>query len=88
VSYHLNQKCASSKIKNPYISVTGREFKGLDNLGHHNERFITPEWNIEIVTPSLVAQIIDWCFTIETVIPVDYLGNILKNRQISKIGRH
>ena len=80
VNYHLNQSNAESKIKNPFIITEGREFKGLDNLGHDWERFIVPKWEDKIVTPSLVAQIIDWCFTIENVIPVDWKGNVLKNR--------
>ena len=81
VSYHLNQKNAKSKIENPYIITEGKEFKGLDNLGHHWERFIVPQWEDKIVTPSLVAEIIDWCFKNEKVVPVDYNGNILEERQ-------
>ena len=83
VSYHLTQRNTESKIKNPYIITEGKEFKGLDNLGHGWERFIVPEWEDRIVTPSLVAQIIDWCFKNEEVIPVDYNGNILNERRKS-----
>ena len=81
VSYQLIQPNIKSITpcihKTPFIVVMGREFKGLNNLGHFWERFLVPEWNDAIVTPSLVAQIIDWCFTIEDVIPVDSEGNIL-----------
>ena len=64
--------------KNHFIVVIGKEFKGLNNLGHGWERFVVPEWSDdEAVTPSLVAEIIDWCFTVEPVTPVDYQGNIL-----------
>jgi len=65
---------------NLFIVNIGKEFKGLDNLGHVWERFITPNWNDNIVTPSLVANIIDWCFTVEDVVTVDYSGKVLENR--------
>ena len=83
VSYHLNQKNLPHPIahENPFIVVLGKEFKGLDNLGHFWERFLVPEWKDEIATPSLVAQIIDWCLTVEIVTPVDYKGNILESRR-------
>jgi len=80
VSYMLEQKNRelffSPNI--PLIIVKGKEFKGLSDLGHVWERFRVPEWKDAIITPSLVAQIIDWCFTIEDVIPVDYEGNIIE----------
>ena len=63
-----------------FIVNIGKEFKGLDNLAHVWERFILPKWNDKFVTPSLVANIIDWCFTVENVVAVDYLGKILENR--------
>ena len=77
VSYHLNQRNENSKIKSPYIITEGKEFKGLDNLGHGWKKFVVPEWDFEIVTPSVVAEIIDWCFIVENVTAVDWLGNIL-----------
>ena len=82
VSYMLEQRDTERFFspKNPLIIVKGKEFKGLDNLGHGWERFLVPEWNDEIITPSLVAQIIDWCFTTEDVIPVDWKGNVLKRQ--------
>ena len=82
VSYPLVKSNLKSKApnmhNNPFIVVMGREFKGLDNLGHGWKRFAAPVWNDEAVTPSFVAIIIDWCFTVEKVIPVDWKGNILK----------
>jgi len=73
VSYHLNQIAH----ENPFIVVMGKEFKGLKNLGHCWERFMVPEWESEAVTPFLVSEIIDWCFTLGEVTPVDCNGNIL-----------
>lgn len=82
VSYMLEQKnterICSPKI--PLIIVKGKEFKGLTDLGHVWERFVVPEWEDEIITPSLVAQIIEWCFTNEDVTPVDWEGNLLNSR--------
>jgi len=66
--------------ENVFIINIGKEFKGLDNLGHIWERFIIPEWNEKFVTPSLVANIIDWCFVVEDVVAVDSSGKILENR--------
>jgi len=83
VSYMLEQKnvgCTFSP-KIPLIIVKGKEFKGLNNLGGFWERFAVPEWDDGIITPSLVAQIIDWCFTDEDVVSVDWKGNILNNRR-------
>ena len=82
VSYLLCQKglTDSNEIKNSYITVVGKEFKGLDNLGHRYERFIAPKWYGDIITPSIVSEIIDWCFIKEEVIPVDYNGEILLSR--------
>jgi len=69
VSYPLVKQNSESRTpsihNNPFIVVMGREFKGLDNLGHRWERFAVPEWDDKAVTPHLVALIIDWCFTIE-----------------------
>ena len=82
VSYMLEQKNRELPFspKVPLIIVKGKEFKGLSDLGHVWERFIVPEWEDTIVTPSLVAQVIDWCFTTEDVTPVDWEGNVLKSR--------
>ena len=82
ISYMLGQK-DSQRIfspKNPYIIVKGVEFKGLENLGHIWERFLVPEWNDEIVTPSLVAKIIVWSLKPEKVISVNYKGDIMSTR--------
>lgn len=79
VSYQLNQNDAGSKIKYPFIITEGKEFKGLNKLGHGLERFIVPKWEDTPVTPFLVAQIIDWCFTVEDVIAVNWKGEILKS---------
>jgi len=68
-----------------FIINIGKAFKGLEDAGHFHERFIVPDWEDEFVTPSLVANIIDWCFIVEDVTAVDYLGNILKNRQDGKV---
>jgi hypothetical protein len=86
VSYMLEQKDTQRLFspKTPFIIVVGKEFKGLDNLGHCWERFVVPEWEDKIVTPSLVAEIIDWCFTDEEVIPVDYKGKVLNKRRVLK----
>jgi len=85
VSYQLVKPNIASLTpcahNNPYIVVMGKEFKGLNNLGHFWERFLVPEWDDNIVTPALVAEIIDWCYTTETVTPVDYNGNILYSRR-------
>jgi len=83
VSYMLGQRDGDSIFspKNPLIITKGKEFKGLSNLGHGWERFLVPDWKDEIVTPSLVVQIIDWCFTEEKVTPVDWEGNILSSRR-------
>ena len=82
VSYPLANKNPESGVScmqsNPYIIVMGKEFKGLDNLGHGWERFAVPKWDDEAVTPSLVADIINWCLTIEKVTPVDWSGNKLE----------
>ena len=82
ISYMLDQKNVGRMFspKIPLIIVKGKEFKGLNNLGHFWERFVVPNWDDDIVTPSLVAQIIDWCFVEEDVISVDWKGNILNNR--------
>ena len=84
VSYPLVKRNLENRTpyirSNPFIVVMGREFKGLDNLGHDWKRFVVPEWNDENVTPSLVALIIDWCFKIERVTPVDWQGNLLESR--------
>ena len=83
VSYMLEQKNKGLPFstENPYIIVKGKEFKGLNSLGHVWERFIVPEWDDKTITPSLVAQIIDWCFTNEDVISVDWKGNIISGRR-------
>lgn len=83
VSYMLNQKGTESAFsqQNPFIIVEGKEFKCLDNLGHGWERFLVPNWNDEIVTPALVAEIIDWCFVAEEVTSVNYQGNIMSDRR-------
>ena len=78
VSYMFGEK-DSSRVRK-FIINKGKEFKGLDNLGHFWERFIVPEWEDKIITPSLVSQIIEWCLTEEDVIPVDCEGNILNKR--------
>jgi hypothetical protein len=79
VSYMLGQKDKNRAFSpiNPFIIVKGKEFKGLSNLGGYWERFLVPEWENEIVTPSLVAEIIDWSLKEESIICVNYQGDIL-----------
>jgi hypothetical protein len=79
VSYMIGQNNTKPhERKTAFITNKGKEFKGLSNLGRFWERFIVPEWEDEIITPSLVAQIIDWCFTAEDVTPVDWQGNVIR----------
>lgn len=83
VSYMLGQKdkeCAFSP-QNPFIIVKGKEFKGLSDLGGCWERFLVPNWDDEIITPSTIAKIIDWCFAVEEVVSVDYRGEIMSGRR-------
>lgn len=84
ISYMLGQKDSwhAFSPKNPYIIVKGIEFKGLNNLGHTWERFLVPEWNDEIITPSLVAEIIAWSLKPEKVTPVNYKGDIISIRPL------
>ena len=83
VSYMLGQKDTARAFspKVPLIIVKGREFKGLPGLGGRWERFAVPEWDDSVVTPALVGQIIDWCFTEAAVTPVDWRGNIAASRE-------
>ena len=69
VSYILGQKTC------PIITVKGKEFKGVDNLGRDWKQFHVPDWESNIATPALVAQIIDWCFVIEDIVSIDYESN-------------
>lgn len=82
VSYMLEQKNKERAFSpnNPLLIVKGKEFKGLENLGHHWERFLVPEWEDETITPSLVNTIINWCLTPGEVIPVNFNGDILTQR--------
>lgn len=81
ISYMLDQKnrLRAFSPKNPLIIVKGREFKGLEHLGGCWERFLVPDWADQIITPSLVGKIIDWCLTPEEVTRVDYRGEIIKS---------
>jgi len=85
VSYMLGQRDQERPFSpaTPLIIVKGAEFKGLADLGHIWERFAVPEWEDDVVTPSLVAQIIDWCLTTETVTPVNWKGDILSSRRMN-----
>ena len=78
VSYMLGQKDKGRAFspQKAFIIVKGKEFKGLNNLGGCWERFLVPEWEDEIMLPSTVAAIIDWCFTVEEVVSVDYRGEV------------
>lgn len=67
------------KNKNSFIIVKGKVFKGVEKLGHRWERFLVPDWEDTIGTPSLAADIIDWCFIVENVINVNYKGEIQKS---------
>ena len=82
VSYMLGQKYQERAFspENPFIIVKGKEFKGLDGLGHAWERFLVPEWDDEPVTPFLVSEIIDWCLKPGKTIPVNYNGQIMTQR--------
>jgi len=80
VSYPLWRNQMNVPPEHIFIINIGKEFKGLDNLGHIWERFVVPDWENEIVTPSLIGKVIDWCFTVEDVVAVDCSGNILANR--------
>ena len=73
VDYRLSHQAENT----PFISVKGPEFKGLIGLGGCWQRFRTPLWKDDIVTPALVAEIIDWCLTNEEVTSVDYEGNAI-----------
>lgn len=84
VSYMLGQrdKKRAFSPENPFIIVKGKEFKGLEGLGRYWERFLVLEWEDEVVTPSLVAKMIDWCYKIEDVVNVNYLGHIVSGRRL------
>ena len=80
----LNQKDneRSSLPPNSLIIVKDEEFKGLENLGRCWKYFLVPVWEDNMVTPSLVAEIIDWCLKKEEVIPANYKGEIVNNRHM------
>jgi hypothetical protein len=80
VDYMLGQKDASRMFspKEPLIIVKGKWFKGLSDCGGCWKRFLVPEWEDDIITPSLVAEIIDWCYVTEPVIQVDYRGECIE----------
>ncbi len=72
VSYMLDQEC----LKEPYIIVKGKEFKSY-NVGGCWKRFSSPKWDCKVVTPKIVAEIIQWCFNEEKTYMVDYKGNYI-----------
>ena len=80
VSYMLDQRNRGRPFspKSPLIIVKGQEFKGVDDLGHSWGRFLVPDWEDKIVTPSLVSQIIEWCLKEEDVMPVDHDGSVAR----------
>lgn len=43
-----------------FIIAKGRYFQGQQLDGRWN-RFYTPPWEDEVITPSLVAEILSWC---------------------------
>ncbi|GKX59649.1 hypothetical protein [Leminorella grimontii] len=83
ISYMLDQKNRELQFSppNPFIIVKGKEFKGLDGLGKYWERFLTPDWESKVMTPSLVAKIIDWCLAVEEVTSVNFRGEIMSDRR-------
>lgn len=67
----ISQKSSLTKM----IRVSGKEFKGRTDCGGCTKRFLVPDWDDNIITPSLVEKIIEWCFLEESIIEVDYKGN-------------
>lgn len=76
VSYEVGQ---SKKDQIPFIVVIGLEFGGLENDGRTGwVRIQTPLWDDDVITPSLVKNIIEWSLMDkEKLIFVDWEGNIL-----------
>ncbi|WP_141505217.1 hypothetical protein [Paenibacillus luteus] len=76
VSYHVGQ---SNNDTRPFIVVKGIEFGGLENHSRKGwVRIQTPIWNDNIVTPSLVRTIIEWClFRKDQLTFVDWEGNLI-----------
>lgn len=77
VRYSVGQ---SKRGKQPFIEIQGKEFEGLNDVGKVLQRVITPRWDDEIITPGLVREIIEWCFSPKNEVTfVDWQGNIINS---------
>lgn len=74
--FRVHYRLGQSK-DNPFIIVQGNEFKKVAGLEKGWVRFLVPDWQDEVITPSLVGEIIDWCLREEPVIRVDYQGKVI-----------
>ena len=87
VNYRLGQKerLGYCPPENPFIIVKGSDFKGMDDLGGCWERFLVPDWEDRVITPRIVAQIIEWCMIEAPCTPVNYLGQIMPKRKMWRL---
>ncbi len=67
-------QCDLESIEETYMIVKGQEFKKFKNVGGCWKRFSTPKWDYKIITPKLVAEIINWCFDDQLTYEVNYNG--------------
>lgn len=76
IHYTVNSQAFTSHLgpKEPFVTVIGKEFKGVPDLEHCHRHFTAPVWDTFSITPKQIEEILDWCFLEEPVTEVDWRG--------------
>jgi len=82
VRYHLNQPVE------PFLTVIGREFAGLADVGGCWRRFRCPRWAASgTVGPGEVRRLIEWCSSPDQpLVEVDYAVHAIGQTGADRLG--